>query len=636
MNHVIIGTAGHVDHGKTRLIQALTGVDTDRLPEEKARGLTIELGFAPLNFPDGLQAGIVDVPGHEKFIRHMLCGAGGMDLALLTVAADEGVMPQTEEHLEILELLGLRAGLVALTKADLADGARLEAVRRQVLARLRGTFLEDCPLIPVSALTGAGVSELRETLHRMALDAPPRNTELPFRLPLDRVFTVEGFGTVVTGTLLEGTLRREDTVELSPSGRFGRVRGLQIFGREVEAACAGQRVAVNLARLRKEELRRGDVLCAPGSLPASLLLDVELWLLDSARNPLASGAQVQLFHGAALRPARAVLLGRESLAPGQRAFAQLRLLEPLGTRAGDRLVLRLPSPAQTAGGGVILDAAPRRHRRNDPAALEVLAVKSSGSPARRLLQGLEELGAALPDRAALARLLPGQSPDAPLAELLASGQVLEPLPGRYLASSVLQTLRERCGRTLASYHREHPLQAGIRPAELWQKTGLPPEFLEYLTSEGALQAVGERYALPGFRIVLTRRQEAVRRTILGLCAGMGHRAPGPEALASKFPLRDREDCRRVLESLLSEGELVLLAPGRLCHAQDLAEYRQAAETWLRSCKTLTLAEYRDLLGVSRDYALAVLEYLDRRGVTRREGDARVLAGGTAPDASPTP
>ncbi len=634
MTHAIIGTAGHVDHGKTCLIQALTGVDTDRLPQEKARGLTIELGFAPLTFPDGLRAGIVDVPGHERYIRHMLCGAAGMDLAMLVVAADEGFMPQTAEHLEILQLLGVREGLVVLTKADLADEARLEQVGEALRRRVRGTFLEGKPLLSVSARTGQGLSELRETLHRMLLALPARKDRGPFRLPIDRVFTVEGFGTVVTGTLLEGVIRQEDLAEISPAGRMGRVRGLQVFGEAVEAVYAGQRAAVNLSGVKREDLRRGDALILPGSLEPSLLLDVRLELLDSSRHTLRSGTQVRLHHGAAVRLARVALLEGETLPPGRRGYAQLRLEEPLAAGTGDRFVLRQLSPAETLGGGVILDPVPRRrHRRGDMAVLEALAVKERGSLDQRFLQVLKEAGGEMGLSGLAAALsLPEEALTPALRELLSQGQVLELLPGRYLAAEVRDRLQQRCLEVLEAYHRANPLQAGIRAAELRQRTGGSAALLEHLVKRGVLRRVGERYALPAFRIGLTRRQEAIRRTILGLCAGQGRHTPGPAALTAKFPLRDREDCRRVLESLLSEGTLVLLAPEVLCHAGDLAAYQTAAADWLSGHETLTLAQFRDLLGTSRDYALLVLEYFDRLGLTRREGDLR-RPGPAAPDSA---
>ena len=342
MKHVIIGTAGHVDHGKTVLVKALTGTDTDRLAEEKRRGITIEPGFARLDWPDGTQAGIVDVPGHEKFIKNMLAGAGGIDLAMLVIAADEGVMPQTVEHLDILSLLGVQGGLVVLTKAELVDDDWLEFVRRQALELTEGTFLEGAPILSVSAVTGQGIPELRDALYRLVQEAREKSALAPFRLPIDRVFSVDGFGTVVTGTLTEGVIRVGDPVELTPSGLTSRVRNIQVHGQNTETAYAGQRAALNLPSLKKEELHRGDAAVKPGSVRPSRMLDVRLRCLPDAHRTILSGSQVHLYHGASVRLAKAVLLDRDELPPGAQCFAQLRLTEPLAARQELTLSLDLP------------------------------------------------------------------------------------------------------------------------------------------------------------------------------------------------------------------------------------------------------------------------------------------------------
>ena len=630
MKHVIIGTAGHVDHGKTALIHALTGIDTDRLPEEKARGLTTDLGFAHLDFPDGTQAGIVDVPGHEKFIKQMLCGAAGMDLALLVVAADEGFRPQTAEHLDILSLLGLRQGAIVLTKTDLVTPAQAEETAQAVRARVRGTFLEGKPLVPVSARTGDGIPALKELLYRLSLAAPERDPLRPFRLPIDRVFTLDGFGTIVTGTLWEGSIDRDTAVELVPAGRVCRVRGLQVHGWDVERAQAGQRVAVNLADVEKAQVRRGDSLTAPGSLPASLMADVRILVLPSSRRSLRTGSQLHLHHGASARLARAVLLDREALAPGESGYAQLRMTEPLAAKAGDRFVLRFLSPAETIGGGVILDAAPPRHKRGDPAVLAALAVREHGSPAQRVLQALTERAAALPTSARLAAALslPEADVERELDTLREQGSILEVLPGRYLSAAGLGRLADQCRRVLAQCHAAQPLRAGVPTAELRQKV-LPDlddaafsALLRLLARRGILRRVGGDWALPDFQVRLTRRQAAIRQTLLSLYAGRGQTAPRLSELGPKFPLGDQAEWRRVLESLLHSGELVRLGPDTLCHAGEFDRYRRMAADWFSRHETLTLAQFRDLLGSSRDYALLVLEQWDRLGLTRREGNVR--------------
>ena len=340
MKHVIIGTAGHVDHGKTMLIKALTGIDTDRLAEEKKRGITIELGFAHLDWPDGTQAGIVDVPGHEKFIKNMLAGAGGIDLAMLVVAADDGFMPQTVEHLDILNLLGVRDGLVALTKCDAVEPEWLEMMQEEVAQKVKGTFLENKPILPVSSYTGQGIGELRQALYRLVQGAGEKNMRVPFRLPVDRVFSVDGFGTVVTGTLIEGAMHEGDPAELTPSGVQTRIRNLQVHGRDVETAYAGQRVAVNLSGLKKTDIRRGDTVAKPDTVRVSRMLDVRLQNLADSNRVIRNDTQVHFYHGAAVLLAKVVLLDRDALRPGESCYAQLRLTEPVASKNGDRFVVR--------------------------------------------------------------------------------------------------------------------------------------------------------------------------------------------------------------------------------------------------------------------------------------------------------
>ena len=354
MKHVVIGTAGHVDHGKTALVRALTGVDTDRLAEEKRRGLTIELGFARLDFPDGSCAGVVDVPGHEKFIKTMLAGAGGIDLAMLVVAADEGFMPQTVEHLNILSLLGVRRGVVVLTKCDLADADWLAMARADLAARVKGTFLENAPVVETSAATGQGIEDLRETLHALVRQTREKSARVPFRLPIDRVFSVDGFGTVVTGTLIEGALHVGGEAELLPSGTRSRVRNLQVHGENTAIAVAGQRVAVNLAGIKKTDVIRGDTLAEPDSVRVSRLLDVRLSCLRDSERTVENGSRVHFCHGTAARLAKVVLLDRDALAPGESAYAQLRFTEDVAAKCGARFVIRFYSPLETIGGGIIL------------------------------------------------------------------------------------------------------------------------------------------------------------------------------------------------------------------------------------------------------------------------------------------
>jgi len=390
LKHVIIGTAGHVDHGKTLLVKALTGIDTDRLVEEKKRGITIELGFAHLDWPDGTQAGIVDVPGHEKFIKNMLAGAGGIDLAMLIIAADDGVMPQTVEHLDILTLLGVKDGLIVITKADTVDPEWLEMMQEEIREKTTGSFLEGKPIMAVSAYTGQGIAELKEMLRELVRKAEEKSMRIPFRLPVDRVFSVEGFGTVVTGTLIEGAITEGDLAELVPSGTQTRIRNLQVHGKDAETVYAGQRVAINLANLKKTDIQRGDVVSKPGTVRTSRMLDVRLKNLPGSGRIIKNDSQVHLFHGTAELLAKVVLFGREELKPGESCYAQLRMTEPIATKNGDHFVIRFFSPLETIGGGVILDDQPRRHKRSDPKIQEIMKIKERGSRDDMTVQLLEE------------------------------------------------------------------------------------------------------------------------------------------------------------------------------------------------------------------------------------------------------
>lgn len=632
MKHVIIGTAGHVDHGKTLLIKALTGIDTDRLQEEKKRGITIELGFAHLDFGDGTQAGVVDVPGHEKFIKNMLAGAGGIDLALLVVAADEGFMPQTVEHLGILTLLGIKDGLVVITKADMVDPEWLEMMQEEIAQRVRGTFLEGKPIHTVSAYTGQGIPELKEALHQLVLHAQEKNLGVPFRLPVDRVFSVDGFGTVVTGTLIEGAMHEGDVAELVPSGAVTRIRNLQVHGKDVETAYAGQRVAVNLAGLKKTDVQRGDAVTRPGSVRISLMLDVRLQNLRDSQRVILNDSQVHLYHGAAVLLAKIVLLDRDSLNPGESCYAQLRLTEPIASKNGDRFVIRFLSPLETIGGGMILDDAPPRHRRNVPAVLEALKIRESGSSGDRIIQVTAEFGTALPDSGRLSGKLGMDAAEleTQLRELVAVGRLVEPLPNRFAAAEVMDHVRDACRALLEDYHRKNPLHAGMKAAELRQKLfksmdqATADALLGELCGEGCIRRVADRYALAEFSVHFTKKQSAIKDQLLESYRRADIEPDATEEIMAQFQPNEKADAKQVLDSVLSGGELVMLSP-QICYYKDA--YRRVCgvvRNHFAEHETITLAELRDALGTSRKYALAILEYLDRSHVTKKEGDLRRL------------
>jgi len=635
MKHVIIGTAGHVDHGKTLLIKALTGIDTDRLKEEKKRGITIELGFAHLDWPDGTQAGIVDVPGHEKFIKNMLMGAGGIDLAMLVIAADDGVMPQTVEHLDILTLLGIQDGLIVITKADTVDPEWLEMMKEEITERVAGTFLEGKPIHVVSAYTGQGIPELKDALRGLVQQAEEKSQRIPFRLPIDRVFSVEGFGTVVTGTLIEGAIHEGEPAQLVPSGAETRIRNLQVHGKNVDTAYAGQRVALNLAGLKRTDISRGDVVAKPGTVRTSRMLDVRLRNLKDSGRTIKNDSQVHLFHGSAELLAKVVLFGKDELKPGESGYAQLRLTQPIASKNGDRFVIRFFSPMETIGGGVILDDQPKRHKRSDPKIQEILRIKESGSREDVTVQLLAEFGTKLPTAAQLVAKLQREEADIQeeLRDLCSRGRAVEPLPGRFAAASAMDKVWKDAQEILSAYHKQNPLHAGIQWAELRQKLckgmerSLADALIGALYQEGKLRRSGDCFSLPDFTVTLTRRQRGIREKLLKIYTSSGIETPITEHIMEGFPTAERQDARQVLESLVTSGDLVLLTPQICLHRDTYAGVLEAARTHFETNDSMTLAQLRDLLNTSRKYAQALVEYFDKVHITRKDGDVHILHQG---------
>lgn len=646
----VIGTAGHVDHGKTALIRALTGVDTDRLPEEKTRGISIELGFAPLHLPSGRRAGVVDVPGHERFVHHMVAGAAGMDAVILVVAADEGIMPQTREHVEVLSLLGVRHGVVALTKVDLVDREWLELVTEEVRRYLAGTFLADAPVIGVSSVTGQGLDVLLGELDRLLDRVPGRDPGGPVRLPVDRVFTAPGFGTVVTGTLVSGTVRVGDTVDVLPDGRQARVRQVQVHGERVEEAAAGQRVALNLAGVEHRQVRRGQVVCTPGVYSSTTRLAARLELLPGAP-PLRSGTRVHFHLGTAESSARVVLLDRDELAPGRDALARFRLEEDLVAARGDRFVIRSWSPPRTVGGGRVLS--PHSwHRRQVPAHLQALRELEEGGVAGELLDVLE-VGEALRTAEDLAVRV--GLPVAPVTEHLArlreQGRVTAiGLPGEgatgagvagawWASTRRLGMLQARALSLLDAYHARHPARPGMPREELRQRLGLGDArafaaLLGEWERRGLLSTVADRVARAGFRPATAGALGRARRLVTEILE-KGHFSPplANELVEEVVRLGvAREDAGDLLESLAIEGEVVRITPELYLAAAVYRELVTLVREYLHEHGSMTAARFRDLLGTTRKYAIPLLEYLDAARVTRRLGDERVLYEGRTGDA----
>lgn len=627
--HIVFGTAGHVDHGKSALVKALTGTDPDRLAEEKAREMTIDLGFAFLPLP-GLEepVAIVDVPGHEMFIRNMVAGATGVDAAIFVVAADEGVKPQTVEHLEVLQVLGVKAGVVALTKADKVGAEAVARISEEVGALVRGTFLEAAPRVAVSAVTGEGLDELVQELARVARSVETRSAEGVFRLPIDRVFTIRGAGTVVTGTVVSGSLSAGERVECLPGGRLLRARQLQVAGRPVDRVDAGQRAAVNLPEAEKEELARGDVLATPGALAPTWMLDVRVTVSARMGRRLGQRARLRVHHGTKEVMARIVLLEGEELRPGETMLAQLRLEGPVVAVAGDRFVLRWYSPPQVIGGGVVVDPHPPKRRRG--AGARELAEREASSAAERLAELLEAAGTSglVAEEARRQLGLSEAELGAARQELEAEGRVTVGRKGRWLASSAVEGMAERVVAALADLHRQHPLLWFISLGQVVGRVEPDPReqealrlALERLGARGTVVAEGNRLRLAHHRPRWEGRWAQGRERILGLLAGAGLAVPGVQELAARSGL-GRPECEEVLQALAESGEVVRLTGDMYLHAEVMAACRRKVQDHLRQHGRLSIAEARELLGASRKYLLPFLETLDREGVTVRQGDYR--------------
>lgn len=634
MKNVIIGTAGHVDHGKTALIKALTGINTDRLEVEKKRGITIELGFAHLDYEDGMKAGIIDVPGHEKFIRNMLAGAGGIDLAMLVVAADEGIMPQTVEHLGILTMLGIRDGLVVVTKTDLVEDEWLEMVMDEINGFVKDTFLDGKPVVPVSAFTGVGLNRLKEQLKAAIDGVAEKNVRVPFRLPVDRVFPVDGFGTVVTGTLIEGVVSVGDMAELLPSGISVTIRNIQVHGKTVPSAGAGQRAALNLAGVKKSDVIKGDVVSKCGTVRTSAMLDVRLAVLKDSKRVVKNASRLHLYHGSRVVIAKAVLLDRDELLPGESCYAQLRLTERLPSKTGDRFVVRFYSPLETIGGGVILDPAPPKRRRYDSHSINALKIRESGSAGERIYQAAVKSNGIISPQELRGQLdMYEVEFIQELDNLLSKGQLLELLPGRVIADAVLDEISNQCAELLSAYHKAHRLHAGLRVAELRQKlfgkmdTVAGNAVLSELCREGAIKVTNGRASLPGFEVRLTKRQRAIRERLLEQYRNAGYEPIAPDDIPGMFAPAEKKECMQVLESLVASGELIMLTPQICWHRDTFEKALAVAEEHFKNNNELTMPQFRDMLGTSRKFAMAMLDYLDSLRVTRKMGDVRAVFQG---------
>lgn len=633
LKHLIIGTAGHVDHGKTALVRAMTGVDTDRLKEEKERGISIELGFTCLNLPGGRRAGIVDVPGHERFIKNMLAGAGGFDLVLLVIAADEGVMPQTREHMDIIQLLQVKKGIVVLTKCDLVDDEWLDLVKEDVKDFLQGTVLEDAPVALVSAVTKKGIPELLELIGQAVEKVTPKAGQGQPRLPVDRVFTITGFGTVVTGTLLSGVIKVGEMVEVQPEGLSARVRTVQVHGERVEAAEAGQRVAVNLAGLEAEQIGRGSIVAGPGMIKPSQRLDVRLQLLKSAVRPLKNRTRVRFYLGTRETLGRVILLDREELAPGSVVYAQVVLEDRTVPVKGDRFVIRSYSPMRTIGGGAVIDPAPKRkHKRFREEVLEALSTREKGNPAEIVKLYLDaNSNVHLPAEVAASTGLQ-EKEVMEAAAALAEGKEVKLISGdgkQYLVSTAVYTRWLEDIKTLAiSYHREFPLRDGYPKEEIRSRKfpQLSAKVFQLvlleMEKEGTLEVLPKVVAVKGFA---TGPDQQLKEQIQQISRIMGESAflpPSWAELSNTIGFSETKGAE-LLQYLLRTGEMVKVTEDLYFQGEVLQEAISKVTAYLSEHGEITVGELRDLLKTSRKYALPLLEYFDREKLTRRVGDKRL-------------
>jgi selenocysteine-specific elongation factor len=630
MRSIIVGTAGHIDHGKTALVKSLTGIDADRLQEEKRRGITIDLGFAHAELPspsgEVLQFGFVDVPGHERFVRNMLAGIGGIDLVILVIAADEGIKPQTREHFDICRLLGIRHGITVLTKSDMVDAESLAVVRLEIEDFLRGSFLENSPIIAVSALKSTGLDELKRQLVRVASQLAARDSHAITRLPIDRVFTMKGFGTVVTGTLVAGTIHKEDELQLFPSRKKVRVRGVQVYGASTENAVAGERTALNLAGIDKDELGRGMMLVSPGLLQTSSRMDVKLSLLPSAKL-LKHGARVHLHAFASETIATVNLYESKQLRPGAESFAQLRLSAALLLVPGDRFIIRQFSPVITIGGGVVLDAFPVPKLKAE-AREHLLRVTATGDHekiliariARRPVQGIPI------ERLIIETGWPADIIRAELEARMSNGDIAK-LGSHFLDSAAMISRKGSLLSALEAFHTQNPLSPGVNQQTLREKFDLDPDVFSALVAtlvkEGKVETVGDIVHLRGRGVVMKNEESESRRAIEQAFASAGLKVPALKDVLASLKI-DKTRAQKLVTLLLRDKVLIKVSDDLVFHQGALNDLRKNLAAQKARSPKIDVGKFKDLTGVSRKYAIPLLEYLDRERVTRRVGDERVI------------
>ncbi len=631
MKQIVLGTAGHIDHGKTSLIRALSGIDTDRLKEEKERGITIELGFAHLELPSGVRLGIVDVPGHEKFVKNMVAGATGIDIVALVIAADEGVMPQTREHLEICELLKVRHGLVVLTKIDMAEPDWLELVREDVSDYLAGTFLADAPVVEVSSVTGQGLDELVKTLDELVLKIPDKAEGHLFRLPVDRVFTMKGFGTVITGTTVSGRIGMGEEVSIYPQGINSRIRGIQVHGKEVNEVRAGLRTAINLQGVERAMIQRGNILATKDSLKPTYMVDVVLELLSSSPRKLKNRAKVRFHTGTSEIISTVILLDRDELERGETCFAQIRLDEPTTVLRTDRYVLRSYSPVRTIGGGEVLNPLPRKKKRFSESVLNEMRRLHEGElrgvvelfVSQGRFQGVEEVGLSFLTNTRKKWL------EDTIKALKAQKRIIlyDKERGVLIHADFLEKARTEIIKTLERYHRDFPLRTGLSKEELRSRTegASNTKLFNYLITNLAQEDIivldKEYVYLKGHKVVLAQDQEKIREKLEQLYLKSGLQPPYFKELKETFPGKTGEE---VLEVMVKDRVLLKVKEDLYFHRKVIEKLENELVEYLKKHGEITTPQFKDITGVSRKYTIPLIEYFDLTQLTVRVGDSRVL------------
>lgn len=629
MKNIIVGTAGHIDHGKTTLIKALTGRNTDRWEEEQRRGITIDLGFTYFDLKNGDRVGIIDVPGHEKFINNMVAGVVGMDLVLLVVAADEGIMPQTREHMDILGLLGIKKSILVINKCDLVDEEWLELVEEEIQEELEGTFLEGAPVVKVSAATGQGLDELTDTIQQLMSDeVVAKDTQTIPRLPIDRAFTLSGFGTIITGTLISGTITREDVLEMYPIGKECKIRNIQVHGQNQDKCYAGQRVAINLSNVKKKEIRRGCVLAPKNSMKNTDLLDVKLKVLEDSMRILTNHERLHLYTGTSEILCRAVLLDKEQIGPGEEGLVQLRLEEEIAVKRGDRFVVRFYSPMETIGGGIVLEPNPVRKKRFDAQAIEELKKKESGSLGDVMELQIKEHGDTMITLAELAKVMAHSVDELKeyLEELEESGTifVFQMKKDTYLWHRDSEfAVRQKIEETLQKYHSEHPYRYGMKKAEIHNtflkkiKPNIFDAYIERMTGENVYGRREEYLSLSGYEVPKDAMYLQTEKLIEDTFEKAGYDfVRFSEIDFGKIPRQTAED---VVLMMIDEGKVLRINEEMFTMKHLMDEAKEKIQNHLKEENLITIAQVRDMFSTSRKSAKPILEYMDSIKVTKKTG-----------------